>query len=517
MADERTKVLIPGDRGDSQPGLLRPGVRDGDPEQTPDTDIEQESSPGERAFRVVSGAPQRYRSIALGLASTDAIVIFVALFISYRIRWGSDAMPSGYVAVMFVMPLLWMIVFRAMGLYAPQLLSPWEEFRRTITATSFGIVLLTLMSFWTKASFSRVWVGLTFVIVILLELLSRRAWQGYIRRLKIKGILSLRTLIVGSGLEGEKLLEAVRPDHTGFLPVGFISTGKKSNTVSPDKDVPLLGGVHDLVEVIFDYGVDCLFLVARNIDQNEMVHIAQVARQQQAEIRLSTNLPEILTPRLTVQPLEGLMTLSVRPVHLTGTQTVMKRAFDLVVAGTGLLLITPLLLAIAVGIKVSSRGSVLFKQNRVTKGGHIFKMYKFRTMRQDADAYVEKMGIDTSVPFFKMGDDDPRLTRIGAFLRKTSLDELPQLFNVIRGNMSLVGPRPLPADQVAANMDLLGPRHEVPAGVTGWWQIQGRSGIEDADEAVRMDIFYIENWSLALDLFVLLKTAGAVIAKRGAM
>jgi lipopolysaccharide/colanic/teichoic acid biosynthesis glycosyltransferase len=144
-------------------------------------------------------------------------------------------------------------------------------------------------------------------------------------------------------------------------------------------------------------------------------------------------------------------------------------------------------------------------------------MYKFRTMRDDADRLLEELEVDPSAPFFKLGAEDPRLTRVGRFLRKYSLDELPQLLNVLKGEMSLVGPRPLPAEQVAANLELLGPRHEVSAGVTGWWQVQGRSEVDDADEAVRMDLFYIENWSLALDLFVLLKTFGAVLAKRGAV
>jgi lipopolysaccharide/colanic/teichoic acid biosynthesis glycosyltransferase len=179
-----------------------------------------------------------------------------------------------------------------------------------------------------------------------------------------------------------------------------------------------------------------------------------------------------------------------------------------------LILALPLMLVIAIGIKLGSRGPVLFRQHRVTKRGRIFEMLKFRTMRANADQILAERGIDSSVPFFKL-DDDPRLTRFGAFLRRFSLDELPQLLNVVKGEMSLVGPRPLPADQVAANLDLLGPRHEVPAGCTGWWQISGRSNV-GPEEAVEMDLFYIENWSLGLDIYVLLKTVGAVLSKRGA-
>jgi lipopolysaccharide/colanic/teichoic acid biosynthesis glycosyltransferase len=150
----------------------------------------------------------------------------------------------------------------------------------------------------------------------------------------------------------------------------------------------------------------------------------------------------------------------------------------------------------------------------VTKGGAAFTVYKFRTMLQNGDSLLGDRLADVSSPFFKV-EDDPRLTKVGRILRKLSLDELPQLLNVIKGEMSLVGPRPLPVDQVAANLELLGPRHEVPTGVTGWWQVNGRSDLSP-EEALRLDLFYIENWSLSLDLYILLKTIGVIFARRGA-
>jgi len=186
----------------------------------------------------------------------------------------------------------------------------------------------------------------------------------------------------------------------------------------------------------------------------------------------------------------------------------MKRIIDLAVASVALLLTLPFWPLIILAIRIDSRGPALFHQERVTKNGRIFRMHKFRTMR------IGDFAVDTSTPFFKV-QSDPRVTRAGAFLRRLSLDELPQLWNVLTGEMSLVGPRPLPADQVAAHADLLTPRHTVPAGVTGWWQINGRSRVT-AEEALRLDLFYIENWSPALDLYILLKTFGAVVQGRGA-
>jgi lipopolysaccharide/colanic/teichoic acid biosynthesis glycosyltransferase len=194
---------------------------------------------------------------------------------------------------------------------------------------------------------------------------------------------------------------------------------------------------------------------------------------------------------------------------LSPVQLLIKRTLDVILSALGLVLTAPLLAVIALAIRLDSRGPVLFHQERVTTGGRIFRMHKFRTMRTGADA-----ALDTTRPFFKL-EADPRLTRVGGFLRRFSLDELPQLWNVITGDMSIVGPRPLPADQVAANADLLSPRHEVPPGLTGWWQINSRSAVTP-EEALRLDLFYIENWSVAYDLFILIKTVPVLLSRRGA-
>jgi lipopolysaccharide/colanic/teichoic acid biosynthesis glycosyltransferase len=187
-----------------------------------------------------------------------------------------------------------------------------------------------------------------------------------------------------------------------------------------------------------------------------------------------------------------------------------KRAMDLVLGTVAAVLTLPIMLAIAAAIRLTSPGPALFRQDRTTVHGRRFKILKFRTMEADAEVSVE----DTTAPFFKMADD-PRITRVGRFIRPFSLDELPQLWNVLRGDMSLVGPRPLPADQVDANDELLGPRHDVPAGMTGWWQVNGRSDLP-AEEAVVFDRFYIENWSVGLDLRILVKTIGVLFDRRGA-
>jgi lipopolysaccharide/colanic/teichoic acid biosynthesis glycosyltransferase len=202
-------------------------------------------------------------------------------------------------------------------------------------------------------------------------------------------------------------------------------------------------------------------------------------------------------------------------VRLSATGAVSKRCLDLVIGSVALLLALPFMAVIASAIRLTSRGPAFFLQKRVTKDGEVFTMYKFRTMVGDLEPALDGGLIDLTQPYFKL-QIDPRITGVGRFLRSLSLDELPQLWNVVRGQMSLVGPRPLPVEQVLANEQLLSPRHEVKGGLTGLWQISGRSDL-DSEEALRIDRFYIENWSLSLDLYILIKTIGVVFARRGAM
>jgi exopolysaccharide biosynthesis polyprenyl glycosylphosphotransferase len=449
---------------------------------------------------------RRYRSISVGLMLGDAFCIVVALIVSYQIRYSMRPMPLRELAMVVLAPVLWVAVFSSFNLYAPQHLGPPEEFRGIIGASSLGIVLLVMASYWSKSSFPRVWIGLTWLLALLLELVTRRAWEAYRLRLKRDGRLALRTLIVGTTKEAARLAELLAAPTSGFTPLGHVRGSDLSvATVS----LPVVGDIGELRRLVHEHAADCLFVASTSVSAEDVLEVTQVARQEHAEVRVTANLYQTLTSRLTLQKVGVAIALSIRPVRLTRTQVAVKRAFDLTVASAALVVSLPLWALIALAIRLGSPGPVLFHQQRVTKGGRVFSMHKFRTMRVDLGSPV-----DTSTPFFKL-ETDPRLTGVGRVLRRLSLDEVPQFWNVLRGEMSLVGPRPLPVDQVAANMELLGPRHEVPAGVTGWWQINGRSGVSP-EEAIQLDQFYIENWSLTLDLYIVLKTFGTVLGRRGA-
>jgi exopolysaccharide biosynthesis polyprenyl glycosylphosphotransferase len=234
------------------------------------------------------------------------------------------------------------------------------------------------------------------------------------------------------------------------------------------------------------------------------------------ELLVDPGLVEVAGPRMHIRPLMGFPLLHVEEPHFTGWRRVVKRLSDLVLTSVGLLIISPLMLGIAAAIKLQDRGPVIFRQARIGQGGEPFTMLKFRSMVVDAeDRKLELMpNNEGKGGLFKL-NHDPRVTRLGRFLRTYSLDELPQLFNVLAGSMSLVGPRPHLASELAQMPSEASRRSLVTPGLTGLWQVSGRSNLE-GDAAIRLDLRYVENWSLTLDLLILCKTISAVLARRGA-
>ncbi len=487
-------------------GLRVARVPDGTQESVAESSLPPEAS---KVWGI--GTQSRYRWLSLSLVCSDALCLLTALIVAHVIRFGVEPPSANVTLLILIGPVIWLSVFHAFRLYSPHVLSAAEEFRRTVSAVFVGMVVLIVTVFSIQAVISRAWIGLTLILALVLELATRRAWYWYRGRLRSDGRLTLRTLIIGSKEESTRVARTLGAPGSGFHSLGYIDV---SSPLLSEKDSGA-ALVKRLRGVIRGQGAECVFVASPTIGDDQTLAVAQAARLEGIELRVFAHLPFVLSSRLTVHTVgpDG-VALALKPVHVSRTQALLKRGFDVVGAAFGLVLFSPLLAAIAIAIKLTSPGPVLFRQQRVTEGGRLFDMYKFRTMRTDSQGIERAHGIDPSAPFFKM-KNDPRLTRVGRLLRNLSLDELPQLLNVLRGNMSLVGPRALAANQVAANLDLLAPRHEVRAGVTGWWQINGRSDVS-LEEAVRMDLFYIENWSLALDLYILLRTVGVVLRGRGA-
>jgi exopolysaccharide biosynthesis polyprenyl glycosylphosphotransferase len=375
-----------------------------------------------------------------------------------------------------------------------------------------GIAVVAVAASWGVPTLSRSWIACAWTFAVVLHLAERRIWRYTVYSLRCHGWLAYRTLVVGTNPEARNLAETLNDPSFGFQPVGYVSI---SDGTFESDGLPVISHLAAIDRAIHERGIECVFVASTAVNVEEMFRVTRACRRANVEMRVSANLPEILTSRVAIQHIDRVMALSVRPVRLTRSQALVKRSFDLVSATGAILVLSPIIAALAALVAVASGRPVFFGQPRVTKDGRVFTLFKLRTMVTDQKGALADRVIDLTQPFFKL-DNDPRLTRIGRILRMWSLDELPQLWNVVRGHMSLVGPRPLPIEQVGANLALLAPRQEVRAGITGWWQIQGRGAVRP-EEAVEMDLFYIENWSLYLDLYILLKTFGRLLSRKGAV
>ena len=468
-----------------------------------------------------SGPPERgeaarlYARLARWIAVTDILGLEVALILTRLLRRGFASWEPDFVLLLGIAPLVWVGVFAALQLYSLSRLSPVEEFRGLIGGSAIAVVIVGVVVRRDVAGvLSQGWLVLAWFVALTLVLIGRQVWHRRMGRMRASGRLAYRTLIVGANDEAVRIAETLGPKpYLGFFPVGFLRT----DTISPRLNgLPVLGTAEDLSEVVRANSVDCVFVAASAVTSTVIKHITRELRGHQVEVRVSANLTEILSSRLTVQPVGDLLALSLRPVRLSGRQAVAKRTFDIVVGGIAVILSSPLWITAALLIKLTSRGPVLFKQERVGRNARPFTMYKFRTMVQGAEALLAQLEDrnEASGPLFKIRED-PRITRVGRLLRRYSIDELPQLLNVLKGEMSLVGPRPPLAREVAIYEDWHRGRLEVKPGITGLWQVGGRSELS-FDDYVRLDLFYIENWSISYDLYLLGKTIPAVLVPKGA-
>jgi exopolysaccharide biosynthesis polyprenyl glycosylphosphotransferase len=461
-----------------------------------------------------SGGARALGRVGLAMLALDAVLLAASLALGHVIRFGLTWPPRSEVLAIAIAGPAWILVAAAWGLRRPHRLSGAEELRRVVAAVSTAVVLVWTAAFWWQAAVSRGWLGISWMLGTAALSGHHLAWRGVLERARARGRLRLRAAIVGTNAEGEQLARQLA-DSGAFEPVGFVWTGLGDPRLD---GLPRLGDVETICEGAASLEADCLFVAASAVSEGQMLGLIRAARRRGLELRVTTTLPGVYATRVTLQPIGpegGSVSLLVPPVRLSGPQAALKRLVDIAVSAAGLVLLSPVLAAIALAVKLDSPGPVLYRQVRATRHGRPFTMLKFRSMLPDAEADLRRRGVDVTRPFFKLEGEDPRITRVGRFLRRTSLDELPQLWNVLKGEMSLVGPRPLPIEQVRANLELLAARHEVRAGLTGWWQVKGRADL-DTPEALRMDAFYVENWSLWLDLEILLRTVAVVLRGEGA-
>ena len=321
-----------------------------------------------------------------------------------------------------------------------------------------------------------------------------------------------RALLVGSGKHIEAVAHALENRaRTQVLIVGYISL-----TPRPQNGLRSLGKLDELAEVLAGERVQEVIIADPDFPQDKAVELVDLCHQSGVTVHVAPSTMEILIDRAEFVPGQTVPLFTLRPPVFEGIDYALKRTFDLVFATLGLILLSPVLLASAIAVRLSSRGPVIYRSVRPGIAGKPFYCFKFRTMRDRADQIqddLEPLNEQTGA-LFKIRHD-PRLTKVGRFLRRFSLDELPQLANVVRGEMSLVGPRPLPMRDFERLEEWHKKRYLVLPGITGLWQVSGRSEL-DFDDLVRLDFLYLERWSMLLDLSILLKTIPAVLTRRGA-
>ena len=449
----------------------------------------------------------------------DIAAAGLAASLAVAVRFGTT--PGSYLLLPVVLPLAWLSAVWLYRAYEHRYLGEGpEEFQRLLRAGLLLFTAVAVLSYTLNGDFSRTIAMISVPATILGSMLSRWLLRRHLQRERAAGHGLHRTLVVGRSDAAISLIDSLRTTarsfHHGLVPVG-VCLSPENVTSSHVHDVPVLGTPADVLAAIDLTGADLVAVVSHpDLSGHALRRLSWALEARGVELLVSPGIVEVAGPRLSIRPVAGLSLLHLERPVLRGSRRVLKVAFDYLLATTLLALLTPVLLILAALVRSTSRGPALFRQIRVGTGGQEFTVYKFRSMVQDAETRLSELAEQSegNGVLFKLRAD-PRVTRVGALLRRYSLDELPQLLNVLRGNMSLVGPRPpLPSEVAGYSTDEVR-RLRVRPGMTGLWQVSGRSDLT-WEESLRLDLRYVDNWSLTLDLSILWRTVRAVAQGSGA-
>jgi exopolysaccharide biosynthesis polyprenyl glycosylphosphotransferase len=457
------------------------------------------------------------RTYVRQVAVADFSAAVVAAIAAVGVRFGVSP-NDRYLVLSLALPLLWVLTLRVFGAYEWRFLGTGsDEFRRVLNAGLSLTGALALISYAVNNELSRLYLVISMQVIVVLDLVVRMVLRKRLHWLRSKGQCMSTVVAIGhENAVSQLICELRREPHHGLQVVAACLAGdSEANQVA---GVPVVGDLDDTAGVVRNLQAGTVAVLScPEMDGVKLRTLAWELEKTGTDLCVAPALLDVAGPRTTVRPTAGLTLLHVDHPQLSGPRQVVKDLFDRCVAAFGLAGLAPLLLAIAVIIKLSDSGPALFTQTRVGKGGETFKIYKFRTMVVNAESMLGEVRHDNESEggvLFKIRKD-PRVTAIGAKLRKTSLDELPQLINVLKGEMSLVGPRPALPDEAAKYADHVRRRLVVKPGLTGMWQVSGRSELS-WEESVRMDLRYVENWSFALDLQILWKTISVMLHGSGA-
>jgi len=436
--------------------------------------------------------------------------------ITVEAEW-AQLRPTSYLVLGPLVAVAWTLFLSLTRTYDGRILGVGgDEYRRVARASVYFWGLVAVACYMTRFQFSRAALGLAFVIGTVLLLLGRWMARKVLHRARRRSSQwSHRVLAVGGKEEVDALVaELEREPYAGLKVVGAcMPPGDAAQGCS----VPVVGSLTGVPTAVARLGVDTVAVTAsRGLTSGVLKRLGWELEGAGVDLVVAPALTDVAGPRVHVRPVSGLQLLYVEQPEFTGPTRLMKEAFDRACAALALTVISPVLLIIAVLVRITSSGPVIFRQVRVGRDGNVFTVYKFRTMVVDAEHRLGELWShnESNEVLFKLRTD-PRVTRVGRFLRRFSLDELPQLANVVLGDMSLVGPRPALPSETERWGRSTARRLLVKPGITGLWQVSGRSDLSWED-SVRLDLYYVENWSFAGDIQILWKTLSAVFSSRGA-
>ncbi|WP_194765126.1 sugar transferase [Microbacterium sp. UFMG61] len=461
------------------------------------------------------------RRYASRLFYSDLIVMVVALLISGAIllpRLPAGVLwPSGprvsYLSALIVIGVVWLIALDATDSRDRHIVGQGaDEYRRIVNASVAVFALTVAIAFFLGIELSRLLVAVVFPVGLMLLLLSRWLCRQWLRGRQKTGQYLHRAVVIGEPSKVAHVAREIRrAKSSGYEIVGVITEGTSAADIS---GFEVLGSIANVEGVLDDLRFDALIIVGSDdLDPLTLRRLGYAVSDRDIQLIMAPVMTDIAGPRLHTTPVAGLPLVHVDYPRMEGSERFLKRSFDIVGSFVLLVLLSPVFLATAIAVRVDGPGGVFYRQDRIGRGGHTFGMLKFRSMVADADdqlATLLDMQGDGGTPLFKI-NDDPRITGVGRFLRRHSIDELPQLINVFRGDMSLVGPRPQRATEVALYDDFEHRRLLVKPGMSGLWQVSGRSTLS-WEETIRLDLYYVENWSLTQDFVILFRTIRAVVA-----
>jgi len=448
-------------------------------------------------------------------AVADLVCAATGVFVAAQLRFGEDVTTT-YVALSFSLPAFWLIALWLAGAYDVRFVGIGsDEFRKVLNAGVGLAAVVAIFSYMANTELSRAYLLVALPCTTLFDLVARYRMRKKLYALRKSGHC-MQSVVVGHESAVVGLITELRRDwHHGLTVVGVcLAQPSASSEVA---GVPVHGGLDDVTAAVHDFGADTVAVLGcPEMDAIRLRGLAWELEKTETDLYVAPALLDVAGPRTTIRPTAGLTLLHVDHPQLGGVRIVLKSLFDRCVAAVVLILLAPVLAGLGMAIWLSDRGPALFTQVRVGKDGRVFRIYKFRTMVVDAEQRRAQLfaSNDTDGVLFKLRRD-PRVTAIGAHLRRWSIDELPQLINVLLGDMSLVGPRPALPDEAARYADHVRRRLVVKPGLTGLWQVNGRSDLS-WDESVRLDLRYVENWSLVLDLQIMGKTISALARGAGA-